>query len=315
MFDIVIVNWNSGDLLRDCLLSIPAGTQNSKNIGAIIVVDNNSSDDSLERLSEIDLPVQIIRLATNEGFAKACNLGARACSGENILFLNPDTNVVEGAFDGVEELLSHDQSVGIVGLQLVDEAENIHRSCARFPRFLDLLSNSLGLHVLLGVNAPNMLMVEWNHDEDRDVDHVTGAALFIRRNLFERLGGFDERFFLYLEDLDLCLRVRDLGKRVRYQVSGQVMHVGGGTSRTVPATRLFYQQRSRNLFTRKHWRLAPRIVVNAVGLFVEPWVRIGGALVRGEKQGIEQIMNATLRLWRWWVRTLLTEDREGMRKG
>lgn len=133
--DIVIVNWNAGSLLQDCVRSIGKARQDGFRLGRVVIVDNGSSDGSLDGLASTGLPLKIIRNPDNRGFAAACNQGARGGRADYLLFLNPDTCLF---YDSLSAPLAYmeaaqNQSVGICGIQLIDENNEVSRSCARFP--------------------------------------------------------------------------------------------------------------------------------------------------------------------------------------
>ena len=204
--DIVIVNWNSGSYLRDCLVALDqcadAGRLN------LVVVDNASTDHSATGLAVDRAQLHFIKNADNRGFAKASNQGAREGSAPYLLFLNPDVRVeadtVKTAVASLDDPGHSD--VGILGVQLIDNEGRIQRCCARAPTIATLLLHRLFLDRLCPGLVPPHFLTGWDHCATAKVDQVMGAFLLIRRAIFEQLGGFDERFFLYYEDVDLCRR-------------------------------------------------------------------------------------------------------------
>lgn len=280
--DIIMVNWNAGNQLRDCLASVVTANLNGQYINKVIVVDNGSTDGSIEEINSIKLPLTIIRNRANRGFAAACNQGADKCTADFILFLNPDT-ILQG--DSLQKpvdflLRPKNSSIGIAGIQLVDEKNKISRSCVRFPEPSMFYSKMIGLDRLLPNLFPSYYMNEFPHDVSREVDHVIGAFYLVRRNVFQSLGGFDERFFVYLEDLDFSLRAKQAGWKCYYLTETQAYHKGGGTSEQVKATRLFYSLRSRILYGCKHF---PRITATFLllsTLLLEPIPRLVLGAVR-----------------------------------
>jgi GT2 family glycosyltransferase len=185
--------------------------------------------------------------------------------------LNPDCEVRAGS---VERCLQELQvsNVGVCGIALTSEDGRVARSCHSFPSFRHFVHRILGLH-LLSTRYGDGAMRDWDHARDADVDHVIGAFYAIRRELFDALGGFDERYFVYLEDLDFSLRVRQAGYRVRFLASPPSFHVGGGVSRKVAARRLFYATRSRILYAYKHFPRWQARLHLALTLLVEPLAR------------------------------------------
>jgi N-acetylglucosaminyl-diphospho-decaprenol L-rhamnosyltransferase len=253
LIDIVIVNWNSGRFLRECLTALAASSIADRL--KVVVIDNSSDDSSLCGIETATLALSIIYNASNRGFGVASNQGVRAGSAPFILFLNPDVNVdsdsLERALKSFTE--SRDSSVGAVGIRLRDKAGGTWRSCARRPTAAAMLMRTLFLdRVAPRIVAPHFL-VEWDHCQTRQVDQVIGAFLMIRRDLFERLGGFDERFFLYYEDLDLCLRVRNSDRQVVYVADAAATHAGGGTTSRIKDRRFCHEASSRVLFAGKYY--------------------------------------------------------------
>lgn len=188
--------------------------------------------------------------------------------------------------------------VGICGIQLVDESGRVSRSCARFPSLGIFVAQVLGISKLPGFRFLSTHRLEWDHAKTCDVDHVIGAFYLIRRSLFELLGGFDERFFVYLGDLDLSLRAYQAGWHSAYLANAQAFHAGGGTSRQVKAHRLFYSLRSRLLYGFKHFSPINAWVLLLVTLGLEPINRIIFALAKGEWLDVQHTVKGYLLLFK-----------------
>jgi N-acetylglucosaminyl-diphospho-decaprenol L-rhamnosyltransferase len=297
---IVIVNWNTGDLLRECLTSIstarlPLGWA----LERIVVVDNASSDDSVERIEPIPLPLEIVRNQVNRGFGAACNQGAQCGNSELLLFLNPDTRLLEESLvEPIQALTEAASPPGIVGVQLLDAEGNISVSCARFPRATHFVVAALGIDRIWPRLAH--LMVDWDHRDTRTVDQVMGAFFMTRRNLFETLGGFDERFFVYFEEVDFALRAQRLGWTSLFLSGTQAYHIGGGSSSKVRDRRLMYQLRSRVLYANKHYRMPELTLVHLTVWILEPLTRTMFALARGRLGDVLSVWNG----YRLLVRTM-----------
>lgn len=298
---IVIVNWNAGEQLRACLQAVAAADQTRFSLQRVVVVDNASTDDSLVNLPADALPLHIVRNADNRGFGAACNQGARLCSADFLLFLNPDTQVEPDALDRAVAHLSSARGApaGVCGAHLLDERGGTHRHCARRATPLRLLAHLSGFDRLTPWTS-GYLMRRWDHAESRAVDHVMGAFYLIRRPLFDALNGFDERFFVYLEDLDLSERVRQAGYTLHYRADVRVFHKGGGTSEQVKARRLYYSIHSRLRYAHKHFTPLEAAVIWAGTLLLEPLLRLGQALARGSTAQAGE----TLRAYRWLLRDL-----------
>ncbi len=308
MITIVIVNWNSGNQLIDVLSSVDH--YHSGWVESVIVVDNASTDDSVSlaesKASGWHFPLRVIRNIENRGFGAACNQGAALAKTEFLLFLNPDARLFSNSLKAVIEFMRRRENseVGVVGLQLVDAQGHISRSCSQFPDAVALIAHAIGINRMPGFSKMDLHMSDWSHDKTRVVDHVIGAFYFIRRTLFDLLDGFDEHFFVYLEDLDLSLRVHQAGYRSVFLAEVQAFHAGGGTSHQVKARRLFYFLRSRLVYAFKHFSWLGALGVLLATLLVEPLSRSALALFRCSWPNFKETWAAYGLLWRWlpqWI--------------
>lgn len=294
--DIVIVNWNAGAQLLDCVNSILKYGKTT--VDKIVVVDNASTDGSEKEIENLQ-GVTLVRAGANLGFAKACNLGAKYASKEFLLFLNPDSLLYVNTLDNVLTFMqkSKNAHVGICGVQLFDENGSVSRSCARFPTAFNLVVHAFGLDRIF----PKIghFMSEWDHSATRQVDHVIGAFFFVRKSVFDVLNGFDETFFLYLEDLDFSYRTYLNGWASVYITEAQAFHAGGGTSKQIKAKRLFYSLRSRIIYAFKHFNFFAAFLVLGATLFVEPIPRMVLAISRRSMQTLKETAIAYGMLFNW----------------
>lgn len=252
---IIIVNWNGALQLNDCIQSINHVRQDCLTISEVIIVDNNSSDDSLRRINHTNIKIRFIKNEVNLGFSKACNQGAAHSRSNYLLFLNPDTRLFENSLNLPVSFLHNpsNANIGICGIQLVDENGIVTTSAARFPSLRVMAGKILGLSKFFPNLFPSHLMTNLEDHKDGEVDQIIGAFFLIRRDLFEMCGGFDERFFVYFEEVDLSLRAKQLGYS-SYLLSGtSAFHQGGGCSNQIKALRLFYSLRSRLQYANKHY--------------------------------------------------------------
>ena len=230
-FDIVIVNWNTGSQLRECLLSIPPACPASDlHLSTCVVVDNASVDGSTEGLEGFPFPVTLMKNPENMGFAFACNQGEKVGRAEYILFLNPDLKCY--AHSLVNPLIfleeRQNQQIGILGIQLVDEKGNVQRNVARFPSPDSLLSQMVGLDRLWPRRFPSHFQTDWDHRDSREVEQVTGAFFLVRRKVFEDLQGFDERSLCTLKTWILPYgRNRKDGRAIFWPMSRRCIMVEG----------------------------------------------------------------------------------------
>lgn len=223
--DAVIVTWNSAPDLPSCLAALPSSVHP-------IVVDNGSDDDCVAIAQAAGATV--IALGENRGFPAGVNVGLAQASHELVLLLNPDVVVERGAIERCRKVLLEDPSIGIVGPNTVQADGHPEPPAARRDRTaLAILLESLALTRLHPWFDRQTIR---DRSADRDVDAVNGAFLLMRRALMQQLGGLDETVFLYLEDADLCRRVRDAGYRVRFVAGASAVHLGGSsTGRGDPA--------------------------------------------------------------------------------
>ena len=300
--EVVIVNWNTGRLLQECVESIICYGVGS--VSKIIVVDNDSSDNSeafIENLPEVNL----IKSSKNLGFSKACNLGASHCESEFILFLNPDTRIYPDTFRNVLGFMQDKKNaeVGLCGVQLFNEQGKIARSSSRFPSLSGILSHSIGLNrIFPALGDP---MYEWDHGSTKTVDQIIGAFFFVRHNIFKELKGFDERFFLYFEEVDFSFRAKQIGWSSVYLASAQAFHVGGGSSYQVKSNRLFYSIRSRIQYVCKHFNIFKIVVILFSTLTIEPISRTIFCIKNKSLISIKETFNAYIMLFKWLVFMIL----------
>ena len=183
--DIIIVNWNSGKLLFECLNSFKGISHENFSIKKIIIIDNNSQDDSLERIDEFDLPILLYRNNENVGFAKASNQGVKFSDAEYILFLNPDTRLYRNSISEPINfmMMENNSEAGIVGIKLIDENNAVSKNCASFLTPSKAIIISLGLDKILPRYFKGLFLSDWDHLDSRIVDQVMGSFYLIRRKL------------------------------------------------------------------------------------------------------------------------------------
>ncbi len=300
LISIVIVNWNAGLQLATVVESILRHHHDL--VSSIIIVDNASTDDSIARfeaLNSLPIDLRIIRNTQNFGFGHACNAGAKEANSEYLLFLNPDATLYKNTLVKALAFMQDPANgkVGICGVQLLDEAGRVSRSCARFPSAIGFAVHAVGLDRFFPRLGHHMR--EWDHAQTRSVDHVIGAFFLVRGSVFRSLQGFDERFFVYLEDLDFSYRARQAGWHSVYLAEVQAFHAGGGTSNQVKARRLFYSLRSRLLYAFKHFSWMGAVGVLLATLLLEPVSRSALALCRRSWSGLTETWIAYGMLWRW----------------
>jgi N-acetylglucosaminyl-diphospho-decaprenol L-rhamnosyltransferase len=257
----VVVSYNSAAYLPDCLRSL-----RSEGVESVVVADNASADRSVAVVEAEDPAVVVVQTGANLGFGAAANRGVAATFGDYLLILNPDTVVEPGTVKALSDALDRDSGLAVVGPRIENLDGTLYPSVRRFPD----LTVAFG-HAFLGLVWPQnpftrrYRMLDWDHDRaSADVDWVGGACFLARRTAFEMVGGFDEGYFMYVEDVDLCWRLRQAGWRVGYEPGGRVVHALGGSSRLVPYRMIAEHHRSLLRFVSKSSVGARRALVPIV---------------------------------------------------
>lgn len=231
LISIIIVHYKVPECLREAIYSIYQAdlTENTE----IIVVDNASNDNS-SQTTKVEFPnVAWIQLKQNIGFGKACNIGAKHASGKYILLLNPDTVISKTSLSVAYNLLENRQDIGLMGPKILNPDGTLQASCRRsFPTPAVAISYFTGLSKLFPKSKllSRYHMTFMDPDQSGELEAISGSFMFIRRSLFNEINGFDEIFFMYGEDLDLCWRIREKGFKVWYEPSTQIIHRKGRSS-------------------------------------------------------------------------------------
>ncbi len=219
----VVVNHDAGDVLRACVASL-----RSEGVSDVVVVDNASADGSVDALLSEDPGVILVRTGANLGYGSGANRGLAATEGEYVLVSNPDVAVHPGALERLRRVLEADPTVAIVGPCIREPDGTRYPSARRFPSMTDAAG-----HALLGQVFPQnrfsrrYRMAEIRTEVTTEVDWVSGACFLARRDALEELGGFDEGYFMYVEDVDLCWRAHRAGWRVSFAPDAEVTHLQG----------------------------------------------------------------------------------------
>jgi GT2 family glycosyltransferase len=298
--DIIVVNWNSGDHLGRCMQSVQSACKDGLELQQIVVVDNASSDRSAEGIEVTGLPLRLISNASNRGFAAACNQGARDSSAEYLLFLNPDVRLLSDSLQAPIQFMQdpNNAGIGICGIRLLDDQGHLTRTCSRFPTPALFFSWMIGLDRFFPKRFVSPPLPEADLNESRTVDQVMGAFFMVRRAVFEALGGFDERFFVYFEDLDFSYRAMQDGWVSFYLASAQAHHVGGGCSEQVKAKRLYYSLTSRILYCYKHFGRLSGAALLLATVLIEPVSRLALAVGHGSPVEASDTLKSYAMFWR-----------------
>jgi GT2 family glycosyltransferase len=251
---IIIVNWNTHDLLNKCLntINLHLGELDAE----VLVIDNASSDGSVEMVQQEWPEVRLFQNETNEGFARANNKGIRESRGRYYLLLNTDTFVHPGAIETLLRFMDANPDTGAGGCRLYYGDGSLQRSCTSFPTLLTELWQALWLDRLFPESEifGKYWMTYWDFNDVREVDSVIGACMILRREAIDEVGLFDESYFMYSEEVDLCYRLKKAGWKIRFTPKATATHIWGGTSKRIQEETTFLRlYRSRMLFFRKHY--------------------------------------------------------------
>jgi GT2 family glycosyltransferase len=286
---VIILSWNTCGLLEKCLRSLEC--QHESGVEVELIVADNASEDGSRAMVAREFPqVHLVVNKKNLGFGAGNNAALPHTHGRYVLFLNSDTVVTDGALAAMVRYADANPNIGILGPKLLNGDGSLQYSCRRYPNLATGFFRNTPLGRLFPQNrfASDYLMQDWDHATPRDVDWVSGAALMIRRTLLDRIGGFDEDYYMYCEDVDLCWRANhaaaentggqenaqsrgtvsgsqtlDSGHeagtgngswRVTYYPDAVIYHLIGKSSDLAP-TRMTYEfHRSQYLFYQKHYR-------------------------------------------------------------
>lgn len=239
---VVVLSWNTCELLGACLESLSAVEEGIAL--EVIVVDNASDDGSADFVEKKFPSVHLIRNETNQGYAIGNNLGAQVARGEFLLLLNSDTEVRPSALTTLVAFMESHASHGACAPLLEHESGEVQRSCKRFPnRRTALFFDTIFERWFSGNQTiPRYFMEDFDHQSSRDVDQPPGAALMVRRTLWESLGGLDPDLWLFFNDVDLCRKIHEQGFKIGYVAEARVMHHEGASTAQFPEFGLMWHQ-------------------------------------------------------------------------
>ncbi len=258
---VCIVNHNTCDLLRDCLRSVVA-----EHPDRVVVVDNDSRDGSVAMM-EAEFPLTtIITLGGNPGYGAALNRAVQSCHSDYVLLLNSDTVVKAGALATMAEFLDAPPVTALAGPRILNLDGSFQPSCFHFPTPLHMFLYLSGLYRLIqGASVLRRYSLRSiSGGIARRVPWVLGAALAVRRAEFEHAGGFDESFFMYFEEVDLCYRLSEGGQKIHFVPAAEVIHVGGASTRQQAAAMQLQYFASLQHFYRKHYSFTRLLALTVI---------------------------------------------------
>jgi N-acetylglucosaminyl-diphospho-decaprenol L-rhamnosyltransferase len=275
---IIIVSWNVRDLLAACLHSIEANAGSLSK--EIIVVDSASSDGTPNMIRAQFPAVRLLYQAENVGFTRGNNIGLAAATGRYIFLLNPDTEIVGDALPVMIDYLDTHPDVAILGPHTLNSDGTTQSSKRRFPTMLTGIFESTHLQRF----APRGLLDRFHARDIPDtaiapVDWVQGSAILMRRAVYEKIGGLDEGFVMYSEEVDWCKRAHDAGFRLVYHGGATIVHHGGKSTEQASARTHVYFQKSKIRYFRKHHGIVVASILRVVVLWsyaqqlIEEWLK------------------------------------------
>jgi len=249
---IIIVSWNTKEVLRDCLTSVFEQTGSVDY--EVIVVDNASTDGSVEMLKNDSGNVVLVENAENRGFAAANNQAMAFAKGRYVLLLNSDTIVLENCLADIVSFADTNPQTAVVGCRVLNADRTLQPTCFMFPSVLNMLLSSTYLYKIFPRSRffGREQMLWWDASDVREVDVVRGCFMLVRREAIEQVGVMDEQFFMYGEETDWCYRFRKNGWKVTFAPAGQIIHLGGASSRQDESRMRLQLSASILLFLRKH---------------------------------------------------------------
>lgn len=277
---VLIVNYNGREKLRTCLQSI---LDTKENLAVEVLVSDNGSRDGSIRMVKEDYPdVVLVENHENLGFGKANNIALPLCRSEHILLFNPDTALTPGALRTMLEFMKAHPDAAAIGPKLTNIDGSLQRSIRRFPSLINQLSESLFLYRFSRRGSGEVIEDPESYAQSREVDWVTGAAMLVRKEAFDSIGGFDERFFLYSEETDWCARAKTGGWKIFFFPGAKVMHIHGDSG-VNPQLHL-QLLRSKFIYFDKHFPLWQQPLLKlavVLGLLIRIVLSFIAALVQG----------------------------------
>lgn len=301
---IIIVNWNTCEATCNCLWSILNQTVSIKY--EIILIDNASSDESVEVIQHSFPDVKLVENNCNCGFATANNQGMEIASGRYMLLLNSDTIVLDGAIQKAIAFADQHLDAGLIGCRIQNPDRTLQPNCFMYPS----LSNMLFLTFYLNKLFPKSRffgrerMTWWNHDQVKDVEAIMGAFMLARKEAVDQVGMMDEDYFMYAEETDWCCRFKKAGWRVLFTPDAQIIHLGGQSSKHVKIRstvqlwlgilQFFYKHRGRLAF------LAACVLISLFFAIRIPLWIVAFAVKPSDKDRKGRIIAYFLGIWKVW---------------
>ena len=272
LISIIIVNYNVRDYLANCLNSIYS-SKYTNNI-EIIVIDNNSRDNSVQMVKEKYSKINLIENKINYGFSKAVNQGIKISKGEYLLLLNPDTVLEKNTLEILKNYMEQNKKVGMCGPKILNSDGTLQLSCKRsFPTPMVAFPKLIGLDKLFPKSkwAGKYNLTYLDENKCHSVDAISGSFMFIRKEILKTVGFLDENFFMFGEDLDLCFRIKKNNFDIHYVPQTQIIHFKGESVKSVPLESIKWFYNAMDLFVNKHFSSKTSILFTLllkIGIFL-----------------------------------------------
>lgn len=309
---IIIVSWNTCNILRDCLNSIYAETDGTH--FEVIIIDNASSDASVDMIRSEFPKVHLIANETNRGFAAANNQGIQAAKGKYILLLNSDTIILDSAITKATSFADNNPEAAVIGCKVLNPDRTLQPTCFMFPSICNMILSSSYLYKIFPKNRflGRERMSWWKRDDSREVDVVTGCFMLVRHEAIEKVGLMDEQFFMYAEETDWCYRFKKAGWKILFTPDANIIHFGGQSSKKILEEMALQLRGSILQFMKKHrFRIEYKLACILIWLFfilrIPFWVAmfvIGGKNREYSRQRMRIYMKA--------AKKILTEGGESL---
>lgn len=302
---IVVVNWNTCEMTRDCLVSVRAGIAGLA--AEVIVVDNGSTDGSADMIASEFPDCILIRNAENRGFAAANNQGFAIARGRHVLLLNTDTLVHGDVLPASVAWLDAHPEVGAMGCRVLNTDGSVQLTCSMYP---SILNQFLQLSGLSKLTFPRFfgryLMTDWQRDSEREVEVISGCYLLVRHAVLDKVGPLDEDFFFFGEETDWCKRMRDAGWRLFFTPVGQITHHGSASARKLNHRRDLMLTQAKVRLHRKHSGLLAASMIWTMGAAFNMSRAVYWSLraLTGERKALERARHfraVTREIPRTWV--------------
>lgn len=260
---IIICTWNSAEDIEKCLYSLTRWTCPAN--CEIIIIDNNSTDNTKEIIRKFPLPgepaVNLIENDCNKGLSCANNQGIKESNNEYLLFLNPDTVILDNALEKMVQFMEKDKSIGAMGPQHLNNNGRIIPSCREFPNFGNL------------IRQRKWKMRYFDHKSTREVDQPMGSCLLTRREIIDKIGGFNENYPLFMNDVDFCYRIKKAGYKIFFLEDAKIIHKVGGSTNKIRKKAILNEHWSMYRYLKDHFK-------NKVVIYLYGFLLLTGAFYR-----------------------------------